>query len=390
MKKISILGSTGKIGEKAVEIAKLCHLNVVAISGHNNYDKLLRQVNDNDLAPPPFVCVTTDEGYLKVRDILAGRPNISVLPPSEIDNIARLEVDCCVMAISGNAAVSPVFASLGHAKRLAIANKESIVSGGKLLIDTAIASGTEIIPIDSEHNAIFQCLAGENIEDVAEIILTASGGPFLDLEEESLGRVTVADALRHPKWDMGRKITVDSATLINKALEIIEASYLFAPRSSQLPIKKIRSLLHPDSVIHGLVKFKDGVIKAAMSVQDMKLPISFAINYPERQCHTNSTVDFEQIGKLTFKRPTMWQKRNIDLAYTAHNEKKVIALNVANEIAVARFLSGQINFNEIYHLIVDIMNTANPENITSKEDIFEAIRRVRAVFMEDARRFCLL
>jgi 1-deoxy-D-xylulose-5-phosphate reductoisomerase len=375
MKKISVFGSTGIIGSKAIEIAHSSGFEIVAISGHTNIEKLLKQA---DIYRPQFVCVTTNDGFQKVREALSNRTEISVLPPDEINNMAKLNVDCCVMSISGNAAIYPTFSSLGYAKRLAIANKESIISGGNILMDLAQRNHTEVIPIDSEHNAILQCISGEQMTDIEEIILTASGGPFLDFEDKDLKNVTIDDALKHPNWNMGKKITIDSSTLINKALEIIEAAYLFS-----YPIEKITSLIHPNSIIHGMIKFTDGVFKSIISMPDMKLPISFAMHYPKRyDCHTPS-IDFAKLENLSFKQPKPWQKRNIDLAYLAFKEKKVIAFNIANEITVNKFLKDEIKFVDIYNVITEILERSQVENIFSQEDIFETITELNNRFKNE-------
>lgn len=250
MKKISIFGSTGSIGQKALKIAQKSNFEVVSISGNRNHKKLIEQA---EYYHPKYVCVSDYEAFEIVKDALIGK-DTEVLPESEMNNISKLETDCFVMAISGIAGLEPTFSALGHTKRLAIATKEVIISAGDLLINFAKNYNTEIIPIDSEHSAIFQCIQGEK-NVVKEIILTASGGPFVDFEEDDLRKVTLSDALKHPNWTMGNKITIDSATLINKALEIIEASYLF-----NFPIENITPLIHPSSIIHGMVRFCDGSI----------------------------------------------------------------------------------------------------------------------------------
>ncbi|MDR3030865.1 MAG: 1-deoxy-D-xylulose-5-phosphate reductoisomerase, partial [Holosporales bacterium] len=222
----------------------------------------------------------------------------------------------------------------------------------------------QIIPIDSEHNAIFQCLVNEDINEINKIILTASGGPFLNFEENELNNITPLEALSHPNWDMGKKITIDSATLINKALEIIEAHCLF-----DIDIEKIEALIHPNSIIHGMVMFQDGSYKSVMSSPNMAMPISFALNFPQRKPCDMKEINFEEIGKLEFQKPKSWQKRNIDLAYWAVKERKTIALNLANEKYVYEFLSGKIKFSEIYEKTYKTLLKSEPESINSAEDI---------------------
>ena len=367
MTTISIWGSTGIIGAKAMKIAIQSGYRVVAIVGNTNHKLLIEQAKT---AHPGYVGVAENTAYTIARDNLHSN-DIKVLPESGFNEIAQLDVDCCVMAISGNASLVPTFKCLGHAKRLAIATKEAIISGGKLLQDLAKQQGTEIIPIDSEHNSIFQCLQGENINAVQELILTASGGAFVNLEENELAHVTVQDALKHPNWNMGVKNTIDSATLINKALEIIEASYLF-----DMDVSKIKAVIHPNSIIHAMVKFSDNSYKTLMSYPDMNLPISHAINYPHRiECELPA-LNFEQIGTLQFKKPKEWQKRNIKLAYYAVAENKSIAFNIANEIAVNKFVHRELKFAQIYDFICDVLACSPAENVNSYGDICAAVEAI--------------
>ncbi|MDR1365400.1 MAG: 1-deoxy-D-xylulose-5-phosphate reductoisomerase [Holosporales bacterium] len=363
-KKITIFGSTGVIGQKSIEAAYSAGYEIVAITGHKNCEELIRQAG---VCRPRYVCCSDPDSYKKVKSEIMGA---KVLPGNEIANISKLEVDCCVMAIAGIASFPPTFACLGHAKRLAIASKEAILLGGKILMDSAKSGNTEIIPLDSEHNAIFRCLQHESQSSVSGIILTASGGSFLDFTEDSLKRVTISDALKNPNWRMGAKVTIDSATLINKAIEIIEASILF-----DLPINKVSYVIHPESIIHGLAQFHDNSYKALLSYPDMMGPISYAINHQEQQfrCSTPS-LNFVDIKKLTFRSPRAWQKRNADLAYSVFNEGKIIAFSIANEIAVSEFLNGRIKFCEIYDSIVRMLNACDRENIGSYDDITALVR----------------
>lgn len=361
MKKISIFGSTGSIGQKALKIAQKSNFEVVSISGNRNHKKLIEQA---EYYHPKYVCVSDYEAFKIVKDALIGK-DTEVLPESEMNNISKLETDCFVMAISGIDGLEPTFSTLGHTKRLAIATKEVIISAGDLLINFAKNYNTEIIPIDSEHSAIFQCIQGEK-NVVKEIILTASGGPFVDFEEDDLRKVTLSDALKHPNWTMGNKITIDSATLINKVLEIIEASYLF-----NFQIENITPLIHPSSIIHGMVRFCDGSYKAVLSFPDMVFPISYALNYPNRVNCNLPDLDFCKLKSLSFKELKPWQKRNIDLAYYAFKEKKVIALNIANEYAVSEFLESKINFCDIYKIISTVLEKSPKEKICSLNDIKE-------------------
>ena len=368
MKTVAIWGSTGVIGTTALKIAMDSGYRIVAIIGNKNHKLLIEQAK---LAKPEYVGVADRQSYEIVKDTLS-TGKIEVLTATEFENLAKLDVTCSVMAIAGHASLQPTFACIGHAQRLAIASKEAIISGGKLLQTVAKEKGTEIIPIDSEHNSILQCLLGENKTSIKELILTASGGAFADFDENEFKNVTLQDALKHPNWQMGIKNTIDSATLFNKALELIEASYLF-----DINITKIKAIIHPNSIIHAMVKFMDNSYKSLMSFPDMKLPISYALNYPNR-CECNlPELDFEQIYNLSFKKPKAWQRRNINLAYYAVQEKKVIAFNIANEVAVSKFITGKLQFAEIYKYVIEILAHSQAENVNSFEDIQAIIQSIK-------------
>jgi 1-deoxy-D-xylulose-5-phosphate reductoisomerase len=344
LKKASILGASGSVGRKAFKEVVANGFEIIAISGNKNYSELIKQAEE---ASPHYVCVSDNEAFNIVKSAVGS--HIKVLPGCELNRLAALDVDICFMSIAGAFAVEPTFACLGHAKRLAISSKEAIIIGGHSLREQAQIRHTEIIPIDSEHNAIFQSLIGEDIKSIRKIIITASGGPFIDLEEEELEQVAISEALCHPNWRMGATITIDSATMFNKAKEIIEAAYLF-----DIYIDNIEPLIHPDSIIHGIVEFVDGTYKAVLTHADMKYPILNAIHYPKRIQNKDDPINFVEIGNLKFKKPKQWQKRNIDLAYLAFHEGKVIEFIEANDLAVKKFLNKEIRFNEIYKLVSNI------------------------------------
>ena len=368
MKTVAIWGSTGVIGTKAFRIAMNSGYRIVAIIGNKNHKLLIEQAK---LAKPEYVGVADKNAYEIVKDTLQS-DETEVLTATEFEDLAQLDVTCNLMAIAGHASLQPTFSCVGHAQRLAIASKEAIISGGKLLQKLAKEKRTKIIPIDSEHNSILQCLLGENKTSIKELILTASGGAFADLEEKELQNVTLQDALQHPNWNMGIKNTIDSATLFNKALELIEASYLFG-----CDITKIKAIIHPNSIIHAIVRFVDNSYKALIYFPDMTLPISYALNYPKRSEAGLPELDFEQIGRLNFKKPKEWQKRNIALAYQAVKENKVIAFNVANEIAVSQFIEGKLQFTEIYKYIINTLEHAQEEKVNSVEEIQDIIRNIK-------------
>lgn len=342
MKTLSIWGSTGVIGSKAFEIGRRSGFKIEAIVGNTNHQELIAQAK---IAHPRYVGVYNREAFEIVKKELQST-EVQVISNEELPKLAHFYVDCCVMAVSGSIGLDYTQECLGHTKRIAIATKEALISGGKTLMQCAFEKKTEIIPIDSEHNAIFQCLVGEDSKNISELILTASGGPFLNYDEEDLKNVTIEQALNHPNWRMGKKNSIDSATCINKALEIIEASILF-----DIDISKIKVLIHPVSIIHGAIKFRDGSIKALLSQPDMNIPISYALNFPNRASSKNSDFDILNLSKLEFIPPKPWQQRNINLAYQAMGKNKAHKLNIANEIAVEKFLAGELKFSDIFYFI---------------------------------------
>jgi 1-deoxy-D-xylulose-5-phosphate reductoisomerase len=330
----------------------------------SNYVELARQAV---IAHPKYVSV--DSEFVKITKELLNGKSIEVLPNEEVTDLAQLDVDIVGMAISGTAGLAPSFACLGHAGTLAIATKEAVICGGRLFIDQAHAKNTRIIPVDSEHNAIYQCLQNRNMEHVDKIILTCSGGPFINRSKGELDDITISDALKHPKWEMGAKITIDSATLLNKSLEIIEASFLFG-----IDIEKVEAIIHKESIIHGMVKFKDSSIISLMSVPDMRIPINYAflINMYE---HGGSELD-PCLSTLSFQRFNDWQKENVELAYEVYNEEKCIAFTIADEIAVQRFLGNKIKFKDIPTFIRKILESSERERASSVSDIIEICERI--------------
>ncbi|MDR1034652.1 MAG: 1-deoxy-D-xylulose-5-phosphate reductoisomerase [Holosporales bacterium] len=366
MKICSIFGSTGTIGRKALKVAEDSGFEIAAITGCTNSTLLINQALKYR---PKYVGIANDENYVIVKEALSGE-KIEVISGREIDELAKMDVHCCVMSMAGTTAgIGPTFACLGHAKRLAIASKEPIIIGGTLLRTMAEHKGTEILPIDSEHSAIFQCLLGEDKRSIERLILTASGGPFWDIDGSELDtRATIEASLNHPKWKMGTKISIDSATMINKAFEIIEAAILF-----DINIDKIISIIHPEAVVHGLIEFADGNVKAILSVPEMILPISYALNYPYRNCSNYKNFDLSKVGMLNFIVQKDWQRKNINLGYIAFRENKTIALTIADALAVDRFVKGQIGFTQIYRLILKILEESLPEKIEAYEDIQSVI-----------------
>ncbi len=378
MKRIAILGSTGSIGTQALDIISRFSddFEVVALSANSNIDLLEEQVRQ---FKPQKVSVVDIEGAEALRKRIT--PKIEVLPGKDsLKEIAALpDVDIVLVAIVGIAGLAPTLAAIEAGKDVALANKESLVTAGSLINKTAKTTGSRIIPVDSEHSAIFQCLQGySNINEVNKIILTASGGPFREYDKESLKQVTVEDALKHPNWNMGKKITIDSATLMNKGLEVIEAMWLF-----NVDVDQIEVIIHPQSIIHSMVEFVDGAVLAQMGAPDMRLPILYALTYPNRLPSYINNLDFCEIGKLTFEKPNMELFPCLPLAYKAIKIGGTMptVLNAANEVAVQKFLDGKLSFIEIQILIEKAMRFHQVIEEPTLEDILETDSETRKLLI---------
>ncbi len=346
-KKIAILGSTGSIGTQALDVIREQKdlLQVEVLTAHSNADLLIKQA----LEFKPNHVVIVDEGqYAKVKGALS-KEDIKVFTGSKsIQDLMEItSADTVLTAMVGYSGLLPTIKAIENKKRIALANKETLVVAGALITELCNQHQVEIIPVDSEHSAIFQCLVGEDLTAIEHIILTASGGPFRGRKRDELSAVTKAQALKHPNWSMGAKITIDSATLMNKGLEVIEAKWLFGLQPEQ-----IKTVVHPQSIIHSMVQFKDSSMKAQMGLPDMKLPIHYAFFYPERKSTSLPRMSFEQINQLTFEQPDIETFRNLALAYEALNKGGNMAciLNAANEVAVEAFLHDKIGFLEIAEL----------------------------------------
>lgn len=365
MKKLVLLGSTGSIGTQSLDVIDSFseEWEVLALSANSNIDLLEKQARKYR---PLYLVI----GNNKLQEELEYRLddlNIKVLSGAEgLEFIAgELEADLVINSIVGAAGLKPTIAALKAGRRLGLANKESLVIGGEI-IARDYPEGV-ILPIDSEHNAIFQILEGEEARGVENIILTASGGPFRNHTREELDHVTVEEALKHPNWDMGGKITIDSATLMNKGLEVIEAHWLF-----QQSYDKIKVIIHPESIIHSMVEFVDGSIMAEMSLPDMRLPIQYVMTYPHRRPGKHKRLDFVQLGQLNFQEPDYEKFPALRLAYEAGRAGGTmpVVLNAANEIAVAAFLDREIPFTMIPGLIEKVMHKHDNIKRPSLEDIY--------------------
>ena len=369
MKKLAIVGSTGSIGTQTVDVIKhnINKFDIVFITAHTNTEKLTKQIDDLN----PKYAVITGKAKLKPSKgckILYGAIEI-------INLIKNEQIDLLMVSSSGLSGIIPTYEALSSGINVAIANKETIVSGGKIITTLAKARRKKIIPVDSEHSAIFQSLMGQNSKYLSKVTLTASGGPFRNRNANSFDSITVEEALAHPIWSMGRKITIDSATMMNKGLEIIEAHYLF-----NLPYDKLDILIHPQSIIHSMVSFNDGSSIAQMGYPDMRSPISFALGYPERLFSGVQDIELEKISSLTFHKPDYKKYKSLSIVYDILKENKnnlMVVLNAANEIAVEYFLKKMISFTDIPNIIVNVLDFFVPKDILDINEIIEIDRQAR-------------
>lgn len=352
-KKIAILGSTGSIGTQALEIVSEQEslLQVEVLTANKNADLLIAQ---SIKYKPNHVVIADESQYLKVKEALDPL-DIKVFAGNKaIEELMEItEADVVLTAMVGYSGLLPTVKAIQNKKRIALANKETLVVAGEIITQLCAENHVDIIPVDSEHSAIFQCLVGESLDLIDKVILTASGGPFRGKKRADLEQVTKAQALKHPNWSMGAKITIDSATLMNKGLEVIEAKWLFGLNQKQIDV-----VVHPQSIIHSMVEFTDGSIKAQMGLPDMKLPIHYAFFFPERKKSDFPRMDFRQINHLSFEMPDPETFRNLALAYDAMEKGGNMAciLNAANEVAVDAFLHDKIKFLQIAELNEKCMN----------------------------------
>ncbi len=368
-KRIAILGSTGSIGRNALRVIDSLgpQYEVVALSAHSSVELLAEQARRYK---PGFVAITNSD-YAEQLHGLIGDLEIEILAgPDGLIKIAELqEVDVVLTAVVGAAGLPAVFAAGRKGKRLAIANKEPLVIAGELLKKEIEKNSGVIIPVDSEHSAVFQAMQSGSKEEVNKIILTASGGPFRQATAEDIQNVTLEQALAHPVWNMGPKITIDSATMMNKAFEIIEARWLF-----DIPVEKIEVLIHPESIVHSIVEFVDGSMIAQLGEPDMCLPIQYALTYPARVAGIARALRLEEIGTLTFEKPNLETFRALSLGYEVARTGGTapVVFNAANEAAVEEFLAGRIKFVNIIEIIENCLNRHNIKTTVSLEEVLEA------------------
>ena len=370
MKYISILGSTGSIGTQTLDVVREHpdKISVCAISGNNNIELLRKQIIEFN---PGLCCVMDDNNALKLKKLLPSHIKTEIISGME-GLIAAAEYEkseIIVTAVSGMIGLQPTVAAIKKGKTIALANKETLVTGGNYIMNLSRKHNAAILPVDSEHSAIFQCLMANENKAVNKILLTASGGPFIGKNEEFLKTVTVEDALKHPSWSMGKKITIDSATLMNKGLEVIEAKFLFDIGQEQIEV-----IVHPQSIIHSGVEFIDHSTIAQLGLPDMRIPIQFALFYPNRMENSYKSLSLSDIGNLTFEKPDLSTFKCLSLAFEALRAGGTMpaVLNASNEACVKLFLDKKISFLDIGNINEKVMLSHNPAEIDSIETILQA------------------
>jgi len=376
MKNVTVLGSTGSIGVSALDVIERNpdRFQIVALTACKNIRLLQKQI---EKFRPIIVAVVNNENARKLRELIPAKFKLRIVGHKEgINEVAALEsADIVISAISGAAGLIPTLTAIDAGKDIALANKETMVMAGDIVTKKAKRKRIRILPVDSEHNAIFQCLQGQKSGNLNKIILTASGGPFLNYSKAKLATVKLRDALKHPNWKMGKKITIDSASMMNKGLEVIEAKWLF-----NLDMSKIEVIIHPQSIVHSMVEFIDGSVLAQMGIPDMRIPIAYALSYPERINNKYQPLDLSKIKNLEFQRPDREKFPCLELAYAAGicGGTMPAVLNAANEIAVEAFLNKTINFVDLSMIIDKVLNTHNSVKDPSLEDILMADKWARA------------
>ena len=366
-KTVSIFGCTGSIGKNVYQLVKenINRFEVVVLVAKNNWQELLEQAK---ILKPKFIVIEDESNYQNLKNAVnISKINCQVLSGADaIVETAKIKVDLIFMAIVGAVAIMPTITAIKAGSNLAIANKESLVIAGNFITEMARLNNINLIPLDSEHNAILQIFENHNLENISNITLTASGGPFFN-NKKPLDKITIAEAINHPKWQMGAKISVDSATMMNKGLELIEAYHLFAIDKSQIKV-----LIHPQSIVHGMVQYSDGSNLAMLSYPNMQTPISLALNFPKRTAVSKiKPLDLAEISRLDFFEVDYLYFPTLKLAIEAlnSNDTAVVALNAANEIAVAAFLNNEISFDKISNIIAKTLETIAHHKINSIEEV---------------------
>lgn len=379
-KRVSLLGSTGSIGTQALDVVRAQpeRFTVAVLSAQSNAELLVQQARE---FRPAAVVIGDESKYQQVRAALAAQPETEVLAGAAAltEVAARPDTDVVLTAMVGYAGLLPTVAAIQAGKDIALANKETLVVAGQLITGLVQEHGVRLLPVDSEHSAIFQCLVGEEQNPIEKIILTASGGPFRGRSREQLAQVTKAQALKHPNWDMGAKITIDSASLMNKGLEVMEAKWLFGLRNDQIEV-----VVHPQSIVHSLVQFEDGSLKAQLGLPDMKLPIQYALGYPQRLANTFPRFNFLDYSQLTFEAADTTAFRNLALAFEAMERggNAPCVLNAANEVAVAAFLRDEVGFLEMSDVVAECLGRVSYLANPSLDDYVLTDKEARRVAQE--------
>ena len=364
MKNIVVMGSTGSIGIQSLDvISKDNSYNVVGLTCHSNANLLFEQAKKHS---PDFVAIDVIDSSHDLFN-LCKENNIELITGSKASsNIPFKNLDLAINAIVGTAGLRPTIELIKNGVNIALSNKESLVLGGHIIMPLAHKKNVNIIPVDSEHSAIFQCLNGENHKELKKIILTGSGGPFLETPIHEFDSITPEQALKHPNWDMGAKISIDSATMMNKALELIEALWLF-----NIKLDKIQITIHPQSIVHSMVEFVDGSYKAHLGLPDMKVPIQYALTFPERKDSSVGSLDFENLN-LDFKKPDLERYPILSLVEELINlgGNRIAVMSMANDYVVQKFLDQKISFNEIFFLIKEVVEKFASDDLPSLEELF--------------------
>ncbi|TFV93044.1 1-deoxy-D-xylulose-5-phosphate reductoisomerase [Algoriphagus kandeliae] len=384
LKRVAILGSTGSIGRQTLDVIRQHpeDFQVEVLTAQNNCDLLIQQALEFQ---PNAVVITNEAKYQVVKDALIPHDIKVFAGPKALAQVVEMEtIDVVLTALVGYSGLIPTVQAIRAGKQIALANKETLVVAGEIITQLAKENAVNIYPVDSEHSAIFQCLVGEWHNPIEKIILTASGGPFRGKDRQFLESVTKEQALKHPNWDMGAKITIDSASLMNKGLEVIEAKWLFGLDTDQIEV-----VVHPQSIIHSLIQFEDGSIKAQLGLPDMRIPIQFALSYPHRLKSDFERFDFLNYPNLTFEQPDLKTFRNLQLAFDALEKggNAPCMLNAANEIAVEAFLKDQIGFLQMSELIENAMNRADFISHPSLEDYVASDEQVRTISKELIKQY---
>ena len=383
MNTISILGSTGSIGRQTLDVAEQLGLRVAALTANSNVERMEAQCRKFR----PRLAVMTEEAAAKELAVRLQDTSVKVLAGTDalVDAAVIPEAETVVTAVVGMVGLKATLAAIREKKRIALANKETLVCAGELVMSEADRCGAEIVPVDSEHSAIFQCLQGcADRREIRRLILTCSGGPFRGKTREELKKVTLADAMKHPTWNMGMKVTLDSATMFNKGLEVIEAHWLF-----NVDYDDIEVIVQPQSLIHSMVEYDDGSIMAQIGNPDMRLPIQFALTYPERlPSPSRQYVNWRDIASIIIEKPDLEVFRSLKMAYEAGKQGGTAgtAFNAANEEAIRAFIAGRISFLSIYDVVEETLSRFASREIRSYEDIMEADRQARALAESEIRR----